>query len=64
MKLSVEYRALDAPAIESQPSWYGQFRCGGHKGLWLTAVSKYGAIRYTTPEAAVAGAEVFFKFGE
>jgi len=53
----IEYRASEALPVDGKPSWYGQYRRDA--GLWRTAASLYGMIRYTTPEAALAGARVY-----
>ena len=61
--MAVKYRAIEAPPSDGKPAWYGQFKCGPDQP-WLTAVSSYGAIKYTSSEHAILGAEVFFKLGE
>lgn len=54
----MEYRAQEALPVNGKPSWYGQYRLDD-RCPWRTAASQYGMIRYTTPEAAIVGAEVY-----
>lgn len=54
----MKYRAIKAPSVEGKEAWYGQYKL---QNTWLTACSGYGAIRYTTPDYAILGAEISFK---
>jgi hypothetical protein len=46
-------------------SWHAKVRRKGWRaGYWVTVASSYGAIEYTTEEAAKAGAAVWIKQNE
>lgn len=58
MQNEIEFRASSALPVNGKPSWYGQYRIG-ERCPWRTAMSDYGTICYTSPEAAVTGAKVY-----